>query len=419
MGKTTFSECGRFDGDNFFQLIKGRLDERARRIVAAAVAQSFPYGGITAVSVSSGISRSAIHDGIHDLAEPEPSAKDNGERRLRRPGGGRKPVLSTDPSIRDDIEKLVQPHVRGNPMSPLQWVSKSMMKIKDALVAAGHSVSDVTVGKVLREMGYTLQSCKKSHEGGDSPFRDEQFRHIAKTSEEFLKRKDPVISVDTKKKELIGNYRNAGREYRPKGDPVEVNVHDFLGKGGRATPYGIYDIGKNEGFVNVGIGPDTAEFSVESIGRWWREMGKERYPRAKRIYVTADGGGSNGSRCRLWKKKLQDFADATGLSVSVSHFPPGTSKWNKIEHRLFSFIAANWRGRPLTSLAVVVNLISNTTNSTNLKVRAVVSKSRYKTGVEVSEEEMKSLAIKCDAFHPEWNYTIKPRKKRGAKSRHG
>ena len=419
MGKTTFSDCGRFDGDNFFRLINGRLDERARRLVAAAIAQSFPYGGITAVSVSCGISRSAIHDGIHDLAEAEPPAKGGGERRLRRPGGGRKSILTNDPSIRSEIEKFVQPHVRGNPMSPFQWVSKSMMKIRDALVATGHRVSDVTVGKVLREMGYTLQSCKKAHEGGDSPFRDEQFKHIAKTSESFLGRNEPVISVDTKKKELIGNYRNAGREYHPKGEPPEVNVHDFMGKGGRATPYGVYDIGKNEGFVNVGIGPDTAEFAVESVGRWWQMMGRRRYPQAKRIYVTADGGGSNGSRCRLWKKKLQDFADATGLTVSVSHFPPGTSKWNKIEHRLFSFITANWRGRPLTSLAVVVNLISNTTNSTNLKVKAVVSKSRYRTGVEVSDEEMKALAIKYDAFHPEWNYTICPRKQRGAKPRHG
>ena len=417
MGKTTFSDCGRFDGDNFFSLLDGRLDERARRLVAAAVAQSFPYGGITAVSRSSGIPRSVIHDGIHDLAAPEPHPKNCGGRRLRRPGGGRKSILSTDPSIRDDIEKLVQPHVRGNPVSPLVWISKSLMEIKAALVDAGHRVSDVTVGKVLREMGYALQSCKKAHEGGDSPFRDEQFRHIAKTSENFLKRKDPVISVDTKKKELIGNYKNAGREYHPKGEPVEVNVHDFMGKGGRATPYGVYDIGKNEGFVNVGIGPDTAEFSVESIGLWWRDMGRVRYPQAKRILITADGGGSNGSRCRLWKKKLQDFADATGLSVSVSHFPPGTSKWNKIEHRLFSFITANWRGRPLTSLAVVVKLISNTTNSTNLKVKAVVSKSRYRTGVEVTEEEMKSLCITYDKFHPEWNYTIKPRRKRKAASR--
>ena len=351
---------------------------------------------------------------IHDLAAPELPAKRGGDRRLRRTGGGRKPKLSSDPSIRDDIEKLVQPHVRGNPASPLRWISKSLVKIKDALVDAGHRVSDVTVGKILREMGYTLQSCKKAREGCASPFRDEQFRHIAKVSGEFLERKEPVISVDTKKKELIGSCRNAGREYRPKGNPVEVNVHDFMGKGGRATPYGIYDIGKNEGFVNVGIGPDTAEFAVESIGRWWDEMGRERYPKARRIYITADGGGSNGSRSRLWKKKLQDFADATRMSVSVSHFPPGTSKWNKIEHRLFSFITANWRGRPLTSLAVVVSLISNTTNSKGLKVRAVVSKSRYKTGVEVPAEEMESLAIAYDAFHPEWNYTITPRRRRGS-----
>ena len=406
-----------FDYGNFFRLLAGHLDERSRRLVAAAAARSLPRGGVSTVSRLFGISRSSIDDGIRDLGQPELPAKADGSRRLRAPGAGRKTLLSKDPTIRADIEKLVQPHVRGNPVCPLQWISKSLMKIRAELAKAGHRVSDVTVGRILKDMGYTLQSCKKSHEGGNSPYRDEQFRHIAAKTETFLKSGDPVISVDTKKKELVGNYRNAGRDYRPKGIPVEVNVHDFIGEGGRATPYGVYDVGKNEGFVNVGIGPDTAEFAVESIGRWWSDMGKARYPKARRLYVNADGGGSNGSRCRLWKKKLQDLADSTGLAIDVSHFPPGTSKWNKIEHRMFSFITANWRGRPLTSLAVIVNLISNTTNSSNLKVKAVVSKSRYKTGVTVTDDGMKALSIAYDGFHPEWNYTVSPHRARTGRAR--
>ena len=411
MDANSLQQTQSFDAKRFFSLVGGRLDERARREVAAAAALSFGRGGVTLVSNCSGVSRSSIHDGIRQLGLPEPERKSGGERRVRAVGGGRKSLLEKDPGMRDAIADLIEPHVRGNPVSPLLWVSKSLAKIRDSLRSAGHSVSDVTVGKILRGMGFTLQSCKKSHERCTSPDRDAQFRHIHSTTERFLSRRQPVISVDTKKKELVGNYKNAGREYRRRGDPVEVETHDFMGSGGRATPYGVYDIANNEGFVNVGIGPDTAEFAVESIEKWWKKYGAARFPRAKRLYVNADGGGSNGSRCHLWKVKLQDFAEKMGLAVTVSHFPPGTSKWNKIEHRMFSFITMNWRGRPLASLETIVNLISNTSNKSGLRIYSETSDSTYETGRKVGRDELKSLSIKRDGFHPEWNYTLFPRKK--------
>ena len=417
MGANRFQQTQSFDAERFFSLVGGRLDERARREVAAAAALSFGRGGVTLVSMCSGVSRSSIHDGIRQLSLPEPENKVGGERRVRAVGGGRKALLEKDPGIRDAIAALVEPHVRGNPVSPLLWVSKSLAKIRDSLRSAGHSISDVTVGKILRGMGFTLQSCKKSHERCTSPDRDAQFRHIYSTTGRFLSRRQPVISVDTKKKELVGNYKNAGREYHRKGEPVEVETHDFMGQGGRATPYGVYDIANNEGFVNVGIGPDTAEFAVESIEKWWEKHGAARFPKAKQLYVNADGGGSNGSRCHLWKVKLQDFADKTGLAVTVSHFPPGTSKWNKIEHRMFSFITMNWRGRPLTSLATIVNLISNTSNKSGLRIYSETSDSTYATGLKVGKDEMKALSIKRDDFHPEWNYTLFPRKKKCCRHR--
>ena len=290
----------------------------------------------------------------------------------------------------------------------MRWVSKSLSKIRTSLGDIGYKVCRTTIGRLLRTMGYTLQSCKKALEHCNSPDRDAQFKHIAARTAEFMGRRQPVIAVDTKKKELVGNFKNAGRDYRPTGEPVKVEEHDFATEDGRATPYGVFDIANNEAFVNVGLGPDTAEFAVESIEKWWERMGIALHPNADSIYITADGGGSNGSRCRLWKLKLQEFATRHSLAVSVSHYPPGTSKWNKIEHMVFSFITQNWRGTPLTSVEVIVNLIAHTTNSKGLRVVAELSESNYATGVKVSDEQMKAININGDAFRPEWNYTISP-----------
>ena len=402
------SQLDLIDTEKFFALLEGELDERSRRLVAAAIAESGGRENITHVAKCANVSRPVIYSGLADLREEGLGEKENGERRLRRIGAGRHDILDKSPEIQDKIRELVEPHVRGNPETPLTWVSKSLAKIRDALNSAGFAISHVTVGKLLRRLGYTLQSCKKALEHCNSPDRDAQFRFIASTVEQFQSRGQPVISVDTKKKELVGNFRNAGRDYRPVGRPCTVEEHDFATEDGRATPYGVYDITNNEGFVNVGLGPDTAEFSVESIEKWWRAMGRARFPNADSIYITADGGGSNGSRNRLWKVKLQEFATRSRLSVSVSHYPPGTSKWNKIEHKMFSFISQNWRGTPLTSAEVIVNLISGTTNKKGLKIMAELSSSCYEKGVKVTNEEMSAVRISGNAFHPEWNYTITP-----------
>jgi len=396
------------DTEAFFSSLKDKPDERTFRLVVAAMAEAGGHFNLTHIARCADVSRPVIYSGITDLKEPPIGIKQNGERRQRECGGGRKSLIEKTPGICDEIKKIVEPHVRGNPENRFLWISKSLVKIRDALNAAGHAISDVTVGKILHTMGYTLQSCKKSHEHGDSPDRDVQFKYIAALTADFQTRGQPVISVDTKKKELVGNFKNAGRDYHPHGKAPNVEVHDFVTEAGRATPYGVYDVTNNEGFVNVGLGPDTAEFAVESIEKWWTKMGRARFPNATSLYITADGGGSNGSRNRLWKKKLKDFATRNRLSVTVSHYPPGTSKWNKIEHRLFSFISQNWRGRPLTSVPVIVNLIANTTNSKGLRVVAEASSSNFPTGIKVSDKEMKMIGAKKHETCPEWNYTITP-----------
>ena len=409
MGRASEVTLRTIDTAKLFSLLAGRLEERSRRLVVAAVAEAVGRQNIAMVARCASVTRNVVYKGMEDLSKPEPEAKRDGSRRQRSPGAGRKRTLVRDPSIVESVRRIVEPHVRGNPESPLCWVSKSLMKIRDALRSSGHVVSHVTVGGILRSMGFTLQSCKKSQEHGNHPDRDAQFRHIAGTAADFQSKGLPVISVDTKKKELIGNFKNGGREYHAKGTAPQVEVHDFVTEDGRATPYGVYDVANDEGFVNVGIGPDTAEFAVESVEKWWEKMGKARFPKADSIYITCDGGGSNGSRCRLWRKCLQAFADKMRLSVVVSHFPPGTSKWNKIEHRMFSYISMNWRGRPLTSAMVIVKLIASTTNRKGLRILSELSQSHYKTGVKVSDEELGELNIERSGFHPEWNYTIRPR----------
>lgn len=402
------SQLDLIDTENFFSIVLPKLDERTRRLVVAAIAESGGRTNLSYVARCASVSRPTIYSGLADLYDDELGMKANGERRKRQTGGGRHTILENTPEITDKIHELIGNHVRGNPESPLRWVSKSLAKIQSALDDAGIKVCRTTIGRLLRLMGYTLQSCKKALEHCNSPDRDAQFKHIASKSAEFIAKGCPVISVDTKKKELIGNFKNAGRDYRPTGEPIKVEEHDFATEDGRATPYGVFDVVNNEAFVNVGLGPDTAEFAVESIEKWWTRMGKARHPNAPELYITADGGGSNGSRCRLWKLKLQEFATKHRMTVTVSHYPPGTSKWNKIEHMVFSFITQNWRGTPLTSAEVIVNLIANTTNSKGLRILAEQSESIYETGLKVSDEQMDAIKLHEDEFHKEWNYSISP-----------
>lgn len=392
--------------DNFFASLKPQLGERAFRLISSALAKNLPHGGISLVSEASGLSRPTIYNGIKELEEDAPVAFD--PERQRKAGGGRKRLVEKDLTLEKDLRELVTPYQRGDPESPLIWTSKSLRKLAAELKNLGHSIGYVTVGTLLEKMGFTLQSNKKSHEGGNVPDRDEQFTHIAKTARTFIDLEQPVISVDAKKKELVGNFKNNGREYHPSGEPEEVEVYDFVNENGRATPYGIYDIAANEGFVNVGISHDTAEFAVDSIRRWWAEMGSPRYPCAHSLLITADGGGSNGSRNKLWKTALQKFANETNLNVYVCHFPPGTSKWNKIEHRMFSVISMNWRGRPLTSVEVIVSLIAATKTTTGLKIKAEKSDKTYECGKKVTDEEIQQIRILKADFHPEWNYAIRP-----------
>jgi transposase len=387
--------------------VAGTLDERGRRAVAASEALALGWGGIAAVARATGLSRDSIRLGIQELRGTVPSAAPG---RIRRPGGGRKKTVDTDPSVLTDLERLVEPVTRGDPESPLRWTCKSVRKLAAALRERGHRVSHQWVAQALQDLGYSLQANRKTREGEGHPDRDAQFAHINATAEAFLGAGEPVISVDTKKKELVGDFKNGGREWQPHGQPEEVRVHDFpLPELGRVSPYGVYDLARDEGWVNVGIDHDTAAFAVESIRRWWRQTGRERYERARRFLITADGGGSNGSRSRLWKRELQGLADETGLAITVCHFPPGTSKWNKIEHRLFAFISQNWRGRPLVSYAVILSLIAATTTTSGLTVTSYLDTNRYPTGIKVSDEEMAALRIEQDAFHGEWNYTILPR----------
>lgn len=386
--------------------LRSLLDERSRRLWAAAETQVLGRGGISAVSKATGLSRQVIRQGIAELKEP---ALPPG--RVRRPGGGRKRATARDVSLRADLEKLLESTTRGDPEAPLRWTSRSVRHLKAELNRLNHQVSHQVVADLLHELGYSLQANRKTKEGANHPDRDAQFEHLNGKVKWNLARKQPVISVDTKKKELVGEFKNGGRELRPEGDPEKVRVHDFVDRElGRATPYGIYDLGRNTGWVSVGVDHDTAEFAVESIRRWWMSMGQQFYPSASRLLITADCGGSNGARLRLWKLELQKLADETGLRIAVCHFPPGTSKWNKIEHRLFSFISQNWRGKPLISFQVIVSLIAATTTTTGLKVHSELDARTYRAGIKVSDEEMAQIKLRSDKFHGEWNYEISPRK---------
>ena len=388
-----------------YRALAGELDERRRRLWAAAEARTCGYGGIAAVARATGISVGTITRGLADLDSPERFPTD----RVRRPGGGRRPLAKTDPTLLADLRGLVDDEARGDPESPLRWTAKSVRTLAAALRERGHRVSHETVAKELRGLGYSLQGNRKTTEGAEHPDRDAQFRHINTRVSAALTAGEPVISVDTKKKELVGDFKNAGREWRPKGSPIPVRVHDFKDERlGKVNPYGVFDIAGNSGWVSVGIDADTAEFAVEAIRSWWRHLGAERYPAATTLTITADCGGSNGHRLRLWKTELQKLADETNLAIRVCHFPPGTSKWNKIEHRLFSFITRNWRGQPLVSRQAIVSLIGATTSSAGLEVYAQLDERSYERGVKVSDAQLAAVNLTRDAFHPEWNYVIRP-----------
>jgi hypothetical protein len=397
-----------------FEMLRGVMDERMTRLWAAAEAIALGPGGSAVVTRATGIRDKRISDGKRDLADlaATPPRERPREQRIRRPGAGRKRLVDTDPGLLSDLEALIDPATRGDPESPLRWTTKSTAKLADELRRAGHRVGPRTVASLLHRLGYSLQAPKKTIEGAQNPDRNAQFEHIAATTLAFQAAGQPVVSVDTKKKELVGDFHNKGREWQLQGEPVPVRVHDFIdAKLGKAIPYGVYDIGRDEAWVNVGVDHDTAAFAVASLERWWNAMGRKAYTNAHDLYVVADGGGSNGSRNRLWRTSLQEFADKTGLTVHVSHLPPGTSKWNKIEHRLFSHIAMNWRGRPLVNHETVVQLIAATTTSAGLRVRAKLDLRKYPTGTVISKAEMRALRLVTDAFHGNWNYAIHPRAK--------
>ena len=391
-----------------YNLVEWALDERLRRLVSAAEAKVLGHGGITAVAESTGVSRRAIHTGLKELESRQLEEKPTGSR-IRRPGAGRKSATEIDPTLQTDLELLVDPVTRGDPESPLRWTCKSLRTLADELGKMGHKVSHTHVGKLLVKLGYSLQGNKKTLEGTGHPDRNAQFIHINEQVTNRLAKGEPVISVDTKKKELIGRFKNNGQTWRPKGDPTEVKVYDFVEEAGRANPYGVYDIGADEGWVSVGTDHDTAAFAVQTIRRWWQVVGNKAYPNAKELFITADGGGSNGGRVRLWKLELQGLADEVGIPIRVSHYPPGTSKWNKIEHRLFSFITMNWRGEPLISHEVMLNLIANTKTKTGLSVKAELDKREYPKGIKVPDVEFAAINMVRDDFHGEWNYSISPR----------
>jgi len=388
-----------------FTSLSPHLSERERRLFAATEAHAAGYGGIAAVSAATGVAVSTIGRGLKELSGLDMLAPD----RVRRPGGGRKLLVEKDVTLLDDLLALVEPSERGDPMSPLRWTCKSLSQLTAALVAQGHRIGRTVVGELLHKQKFSLQANRKTREGEGHPDRDAQFVHINGSVKAALAAGQPVLSVDTKKKELVGDFKNAGQTWRPRGEPEEVRVHDFLIKElGRAVPYGVYDLAANAGWVSVGVNHDTAAFAVQTIRRWWAEIGSARYPDATRLVITADGGGSNGSRVRLWKRELQRLADELGIDIAVHHLPPGTSKWNKIEHRLFSFITMNWKARPLVSYRVIVDLISATTTDTGLTVRCELDSAEYPKGIVVSDREMDGLNISRDAFHGEWNYTMQP-----------
>ena len=390
-----------------YQAIAPAVDERVRRLVLGAEALAVGRGGQGAVARATGASRGTIRRGIRELSQPAAEAE---KGRIRRPGGGRKRTVERDPSLREDLDRLVEPTSRGDPESPLRWTCKSVRQLAAELKRQGHQASHRMVAELLHDMGYSLQANRKTLEGTEHPDRNAQFEHLNRAVQLQLSLGEPVISVDTKKKELVGPFKNGGRELRPKGAPEQVRVHDFLISDlGRVSPYGVYDIAQNEAWVSVGTDHDTAAFAVESIRRWWRGMGQALYPRATRLLITADAGGSNGYRLRLWKLELQQLADETGLEMAVCHFPPGTSKWNKIEHRLFSAISQNWRGKPLASHEVVVNLIGATTTRTGLRVQSQLDTNQYPAGRKVSDDELEAIYLRRDSFHGEWNYSLLPR----------
>ena len=388
-------------------MLAGQLDERGLRLWAAAEADACGWGGVSAVARATGIARSTISRGRSELERGEVL----GSGRVRRAGAGRKRLVESDPTLLSDLERLVDPEARGDPELPLRWTAKSLRTLAGELRELGHEISANSIAPLLRRLGYSLQANRKAREGASHPDRDAQFRHINQQVSAALDAGQPAISVDTKKKELVGDFKNGGREWRPKGEPELVRTHDFKDKElGKAIPYGIYDLASDEGWVQVGIDHDTAQFAVNSIRSWWEHLGRGRYPKARRLQITADCGGSNGNRTRLWKVELQKLADRTGLEISVCHFPPGTSKWNKIEHRLFSFISKNWRGRPLVSLETIVNLIAATTTRTGLEVYARVDQRDYPDRIKVSDAQLAAVHLQGHQFHPEWNYTIKPRR---------
>ena len=392
-----------------FEALRGVMDEQMRRLWAATEARALGYGGVSVVARAVGLTRPTITAGMKELGDARGLVPMAPKHRVRRVGAGRPRVTDIDAGLRPALEELVEPATRGHPMSPLRWTCKSVRTLAAELTRQGHRVSHQTVSEVLQRSGYSLQVNRKTREGAGHPDRNAQFEHIARRAKEFQRRGQPVISVDTKKKELVGDFKNAGREWHPEGQPPAVRVHDFQDDElGKAIPYGVYDLSANAGWVSVGIDHDTPEFAVESIYCWWRQMGRQTYPEARELLITADGGGSNGVRVRLWKVALQRMADATGLQISVCHFPPGTSKWNKIEHRMFCHITRNWRGRPLESHEVIVNLIASTTTAKGLRVRAALDTDEYPTGVKVEDATMAALHLIRDEFHGDWNYQIAP-----------
>jgi transposase len=390
-----------------FRSLRDVLDERGRRVWAAAEANALPHGGVSLVAKATGLSRSTIHAGIRELKAGSDKPAVSG--RIRRAGGGRKPLTFHQPDLLEALEQLVEPLTRGDPESFLRWSSKSTRNLAQELQRQGYSIGDRKVAGLLHQMGYSLQANTKTLEGKQHPDRNAQFEYVNARTKSFLDKGLPVISVDTKKKELVGNFSNRGQEWQPQGEPQKTLVHDFPDKElGKIIPYGIYDVGRNQGWVSVGIDHDTAEFAVDSILAWWKHMGSKTYPNATKLMIMADAGGSNASRSRLWKAGLQRLANLTGLQLDVSHFPPGTSKWNKIEHRMFSFITQNWRATPLVSYQTIVHLISNTRTTAGLKIKAILTRKTYPTGIEVPASEMAKLNLKPDAFHGDWNYSLLP-----------
>jgi len=396
-----------------FAALASLMNERMRRQWAAAEARSYGWGGVRAVSRATGMSPNTIARGLTELEARENDLETPAESRVRKPGAGRKRATEADPDLAIALERLVDPMTRGDPTSPLRWTCKSTTQLASELTRQGHPVSPRTVGRLLKAAGYSLQSNRKTKEGKDHPDRNAQFEHINATVLSFQERGQPVISVDTKKKELVGRFRNGGREWQLQGEPDEVLVHDFMDKElGKAIPYGVYDLTENQGWVSVGIDHDTARFATEAIRRWWRKMGARRHRGAKELLVTADGGGSNGSRCRLWKVALQDLANKLKMPIHVCHFPPGTSKWNKIEHRMFCHITQNWRGRPLVSHEVIINLIANTATAEGLKIKAELDTGTYPIGIKVSDQELATVHLKRSQFHGDWNYRILPTRRK-------